>query len=298
MRDTALVLLGHGSTVNAGSAEPVYRHAAALRERGIFQQVLEGFWKQEPSLAGVLRGVWAKRAVVVPLFTTEGYFTQTVLPRELGFSQLADGTGYATRMVRDNADVYYTRPVGTHPRMAEALERRARQIVLDRPFPVAPKPGDTSLVLVGHGTARDPNSRRTLESHAALIRSRSEYGEVLATFMEEPPLIADVYELALRRNVVVVPFFVSDGLHAYEDIPVLLGEPEAQVRDRVARGLEVWRNPTERRGKRVWLASSLGSEPWISEVILQRAREAVAAVELSGLNIPAKSASLEHRPEV
>lgn len=274
--DTALVLLGHGSTVNSASADPVYRHATALRERGIFGQVLEGFWKQEPSLAGVLRGVWTKRAVVVPLFTTEGYFTQTVLPRELGFPMLADGGGYASRMINKSREVFYAQPVGTHPRMAEVLERRAAQIVSERPFPFAPKPADTSLVLVGHGTSRDRNSRRTLESHAAVIRARSGFSEVLAMFMEEPPLIAEVYLVAQRRNVVVVPFFVSDGLHAYEDIPVLLGETEALVRDRMARGLEVWRNPTERHGKRVWLASSLGSEMWISEVILQRAHEALA----------------------
>lgn len=272
--DTALVLLGHGSTVNAASAEPVYRHAATLRERGIFGQVLEGFWKQEPSLAGVLRGVWTKRAVVVPLFTTEGYFTQTVLPRELGFPPL-DGGGYASRMIKEEVEVFYAQPVGTHPGMAEVLERRASQVVSERPFPFAPKPADTSLVLVGHGTSRDRNSRRTLESHAAVIRARSGFSEVLAMFMEEPPLIAEVYRVAQRRNVVVVPFFVSDGLHAYEDIPVLLGEVESVVRDRMARGLEVWRNPTERCGKRVWLAGSLGSEVWISEVVLQRAREAL-----------------------
>jgi sirohydrochlorin ferrochelatase len=36
---------------------------------------------------------------------------------------------------------------------------------------------------------------------------------------------------------VLVPFFVSDGLHVAEDIPVLLGEAPDRVRERLAAGL-------------------------------------------------------------
>ena len=41
--------------------------------------------------------------------------------------------------------------------------------------------------------------------------------------MEEPPLVSDWLKLTETRNVVVVPFFISDGLHSYEDIPAMLG---------------------------------------------------------------------------
>ena len=41
--------------------------------------------------------------------------------------------------------------------------------------------------------------------------------------MEEAPLISDWARLTTTPNVVVVPFFISDGLHSYQDIPVLLG---------------------------------------------------------------------------
>jgi sirohydrochlorin cobaltochelatase len=73
---------------------------------------------------------------------------------------------------------------------------------------------------------------------------------------------------------VVVPFFISDGLHAVEDIPVLLGEPTELVKERLAASQPAWRNPTEKNGKRVWYSSAIGSEPLLAEVILQRAREA------------------------
>ena len=37
-----------------------------------------------------------------------------------------------------------------------------------------------------------------------------------------------------------------------------------------------WRNPTEREGKRLWYAASVGSEPLMAEVILERVRESAA----------------------
>ena len=82
-------------------------------------------------------------------------------------------------------------------------------------------------------------------------------------------------------ELVVVPFFLSDGLHVAEDIPVMLGEPERVVRQRLARGLPTWRNPTERGGKLVWYTASVGTAPVLAEVILERVAEA-AGVKSQG----------------
>uniref|UniRef100_UPI0024300D63 CbiX/SirB N-terminal domain-containing protein n=1 Tax=Deinococcus wulumuqiensis TaxID=980427 RepID=UPI0024300D63 len=89
MTDTAgrtLVLLGHGSHLNADSAQAVRRHAQAVRERGLFGEVIEAYWKEEPSLRQVLRLARFRDVTVVPLFVSEGYFTNQVLPRELGLT--------------------------------------------------------------------------------------------------------------------------------------------------------------------------------------------------------------------
>jgi len=37
--DAALVVLGHGTTLNDQSAAPVFQHAAELRRRKIFREV-------------------------------------------------------------------------------------------------------------------------------------------------------------------------------------------------------------------------------------------------------------------
>jgi len=110
----------------------------------------------------------------------------------------------------------------------------------------------------------------------ALIRALNQYAEVHSVFMEEDPRVGACYTLAKAKNIVMVPFFISDGLHSYEDIPVMLGEPKRVVRDRLESGQPTWRNPTEKHGKRVWYSASIGSEPRLADVILERVREAAA----------------------
>ncbi len=273
LSDAALVLIGHGSTVNADSATPTFQHADALRGRGLFAQVREAFWKQEPYVWQVLRGVFSPRVFIVPLFISEGYFTEEVLPRELGLRRPGD-TSFARTQRRGSQTLHYCGPVGTHPSMTEVLLARARDIVQTYPFPHAPKPGDTALFIAGHGTGNNENSRQAIEQQVGLIRDRRLYAEVHAVYMEEEPRIANCTRLARVKNIVMVPFFISDGLHSYEDIPMMLGVPEPVVRQRIKQGQPTWRNPTEREGKRIWYTAAIGSEPHLPDVILERVREA------------------------
>ena len=275
--DAALVLVGHGSTLNANSAAPTYQHADELRRRGIFSQVVECFWKLEPGIAGVLRGVFARRVFIVPLFISDGYFTEEVIPRELGFCSKGETT-FERAQRRGDQTLHYCGPVGTHESMTEVLLARARDVVAKHPFPRGPAPVEITLFIAGHGTGNNENSRKAIERQVELIRGLKRYAEVHPAFMEEDPRIGDCYRLAQTRNIVMVPFFISDGLHSFEDIPVMLGESEASVRERLRQGLPTWRNPTERHGKRVWYSASIGNEPLVADVVLERARQAAAAV--------------------
>jgi hypothetical protein len=58
----------------------------------------------------------APQVYVVPNFISSGYFTEQIIPRELGL------TGPVTRI--GDQDVFYCQPVGLHPAMTEALLRR------------------------------------------------------------------------------------------------------------------------------------------------------------------------------
>jgi sirohydrochlorin cobaltochelatase len=276
-QDAALVVLGHGTALNDGSARPVFQHAAELRRRGFFAEVRAAFWKQEPQIKTVLAEIQAARVFIVPLFVSEGYFASEVIPRELGFAI------NNAKLKMQNAEWVYCAPVGTHAAMTGVILARAKAVVAQFPFPRAPKPCETTLVIAGHGTERSTKSRESVLRQVELIRAQNIFADVHAVFMDEEPRIAACYELAATKHLVVVPFFISDGLHVVEDIPVLLGSPERIVKERLAQGQPTWRNPTEQRGKRVWYSSAVGAEPLVADVILERVREAQGLKVEAGL---------------
>ena len=87
--------------------------------------------------------------------------------------------------------------------------------------------------------------------------------------MEEQPFIAEWDKLAPTENVVVVPFFIADGAHSYQDIPVMLGiEPEVGP---AASQREIFRhNPHHLRGKTLFYSSAIGTDRHLADVILDQ----------------------------
>jgi sirohydrochlorin cobaltochelatase len=267
---SALLIVAHGSTVNPDSSAPTLARAAEIRRRKIFADVECAFWKEEPSLRdalflfdpGAIREVY-----VVPNFISEGYFTQTVVPRELELN------GRTTK--RSNGQIWkYCEPVGNHPMMTDLLLRRAREIAPDIPE------SDTTLLIVAHGTDLNENSALAAKREAEKIRALGKYAAVLNVYMEEPPLVSDWRKLTKTRHVVVVPFFISDGLHSYEDIPVLLGIAVAAGVDRgrpesappaTARGEIFRRNPYRIGDRNLFYAPSIGTDPGFADIILEQA---------------------------
>ena len=210
---SALLIVAHGSTVNPDSSAPTLAHAAEIRRRKIFADVECAFWKEEPSLRDakfLFDSKSIREVCVVPNFISEGYFTQTVIPRELELN--GDTTKRASGQIWK-----YCQPVGNHPAMTELLLKRAREVAL------GVDPAETSLLIVAHGTDLNENSAVAAKREAEKIRALGKFAGVLNVYMEEPPLVSDWRKLTNTRNVVVVPFFISDGLHSYEDIPRLVG---------------------------------------------------------------------------
>lgn len=274
LHDADLVLVAHGSTLNPGSARPTYQHADALRERGVFASVTEAFLQQEPSLAGALRRTFAPRVFIVPLFISEGWFTETVIPSLLGFARTPEGVLQRRRTDRGRF-LHYCHPVGSHPSMTRVLRARAQE-ALDHGAVHPPPLSQTTLLIAGHGTGYSKGSRTSIERQVARLRESATFAEVHGIFLEESPAIADAWSIAPQPDIVLVPFFISDGLHTQEDIPEMLGESREAVRRRLDAGLPTWPNPTFRQGKRLWCARAVGTEPGIADVILERVAEAAA----------------------
>ena len=259
---SALLIVGHGSTVNPTSSTPTVTHTADIRRRRVFADVACCFWKEEPSLRDALvffRDPAIREVYVVPNFVSEGYFTQTVIPRELEMD------GRTTR--RPNGQQWhYCPPVGSNSSITELLLRRARD--------VAPNvdPDQTSLLIVAHGTDLNENSAVAAKREADKIRAFGEYALVLNVYMEEPPLVSDWKKLTTTKDVVVVPFFISDGLHSYQDIPALLGIVPKQSGAGGGRGGEIFRrNPYEIDGRRLFYAPAIGTDARFAQLIVEQA---------------------------
>ncbi|HEY5913307.1 MAG TPA: CbiX/SirB N-terminal domain-containing protein [Verrucomicrobiae bacterium] len=271
--DSALVVVGHGAQSDAAAAAPIYQHAAELRRRRIFGAVLEAFWKQEPQLRSAEAAAGFRRVFVVPFFLSAGYFSERVIPEALGF-KTGLGPGWSRVQERGAQTLFYCKPVGSDPDLVNIALHRAQEVVEKSPFPRAPIPAKTSLFIAGHGTERDENSRDTIERVVALFILKGLYAQVQAIYLEEAPRISACYELAQTENIVVVPFFAGEGPHVKEDIPLALGQSAPILQRRLESRQTPWRNPTEKKGKLVWYAEPVGTDPRIADIMLDLVRDA------------------------
>lgn len=244
----ALVIVGHGSHLNEDSSLPVYEHAARIRERfgGEYDEVVECFWKEEPAMRHVLDTVEAEDVCVVPAFISEGYFTQQVIPRELG---LAGPVTY-----KDGKTIRYAGPLGTFEGMADVILERADDLLRDKEV----KPGRRALVLLGHGTDLNKSSGGVIYMNAERIKERGLYDLVEVGFLDQDPQIAEVVESVEAENVVLIPVFIAEGWHTRETIPEDLG---------------LTGEVTRLANKTIFYGAPVGTHPSMAALIAARARE-------------------------
>ncbi len=244
----ALVIVGHGSHLNGDSSLPVYEHAQRIRGTGEFDEVVECFWKEEPSMRHVLDTVESEEVYVVPAFISEGYFTQQVIPRELGL------TGPLTR--EGGKTVHYAGPLGTFEGMPDVILERTNDLMRGRKVS-----GRTALILLGHGTDLNKNSGGVIYLNAGRIRERNIYDLVEVGFLDQEPEIGAVVDGVEAENAILIPVFIAEGWHTRETIPEDLGlTGEVTVRD----------------GKTIYYGAPVGTHPSMANLIAARARGSVA----------------------
>jgi sirohydrochlorin cobaltochelatase len=248
-----LVIVGHGSHLNEDSSLPVYEHAARIREAGEYDEVVECFWKEEPSMRHVLDTVEAEDVCVVPAFISEGYFTQQVIPRELGL------TGPVTQ--NDGKTVRYAGPLGTFEGMADVILERAGDLLKGKEIP----PGRRALVLLGHGTDLNKNSGGVIYLNAERTRERDLYDLVEVGFLDQVPEIGEVVENVEAENVVLIPVFIAEGWHTHETIP---------------EDLSLTGEVTVREDKTIYYGAPVGTHPSMAGLIAARARETERGTEI------------------
>src|SRR5919106_1373236 len=241
---TALVIVGHGSHLNEDSSLPVFEHAGRIRETAEFDEVVECFWKEEPSMRHVLDTLESEDVYVVPAFISEGYFTQQVIPRELGLEGSLTRNGEKT--------VRYAGPLGAFERMPDVILERTEDLMRGRKVS-----GRTALVLLGHGTDLNKNSGGVIYLNAGRIRERGIYDLVEVGFLDQDPEIGVVVDRVEAENVILIPLFIAQGWHTRETIPEDLGlVGEVTLRD----------------DKTIFYGAPVGTHPSMANLIIARAR--------------------------
>jgi len=202
--ESTLLILGHGSSKHPDSSASVRRHTEILAQTGCFADVRCAFLKESPFIDDCLDGLEHREIMIVPDFLAEGYFTRKVIPAKLAL-QAAWG------------NCHITPPVGSHPMMGELLQEAAQALLGEW------GKDETSLLVVGHGSGKNPCSKQTLLHHLGELRARESWGQVADLWLEEAPVVADWQQVAKHKQVIVVPYLLNDGQHGGWDIPADLG---------------------------------------------------------------------------
>lgn len=122
-----------------------------------------------------------------------------------------------------------------------------------------------ALLIVGHGS-RSPEAADTFLELVSFVRDRNEYDFVEGAHMElAEPRIEDAAAALVEQGVasiVIVPYFLYEGMHIKRDIPAMIEE---------LRRLHP--------GVRFTMAAPIGFEPVLAEIVLRRASAAQREME-------------------
>jgi sirohydrochlorin ferrochelatase len=208
----AAVLASHGDRGGGGANRALTSCASYVRSLTGFRAVAAGVLKGEPSLEDALHAADAAdpcEIVVSPLFMADGYFTGQVLPRRVAALRLA-------------SRVRILPPLGLDPRVADLAHTRALKAAETANF----LPSRSRLLLVGHGSKFDTASADATHAAADRIARTETFASVAVAFLEEPPFLETVLAEP-QTPTIVCGYFFGEGMHAGEDIPILVGQAKS-----------------------------------------------------------------------
>lgn len=205
-RPFALLLAAHGErhadAANAGVARLARNLAGVAAEVGF------GFIKGSPAVDEAIQALSLRDILVYPLFLSDGYFTRIALP------QLVD------KVKRGGArTISILPPLGLEPALGGVIEKEAAAAAHAH----RAKPGDTTVVLLAHGSANDPASRKAAEQLADRVRQRRRFRATRIALLEEPPSLGDAIA-DTRGPIIVVGLFAGEGVHGASDVQRLIAE--------------------------------------------------------------------------
>ena len=257
--DSELLIAGHGSSKSEESTILIKSHTKAIKDQNIFKNVRCGFLKLEPLLTEQLNAIKSNVVHIVPCFSGTGSLTKSVLPKKLGL------TGIVT--VKKNQKIYYSEPVGSHPKITKRMCELARNTILESKL----AKNDTTLIVIGHGSIHNPQSEFDTRSIADQLDSLKLSSKVIPLFLDQAPNLANWSTLCETANAIVLGYFFSGGNHETRDIPELMGFSPVNTKDRFTKNQPI--GPIHAAGKHLWLCPLISADQIIQEVIIERVLE-------------------------
>ena len=225
--DAALVVCSYGSGDTA-----LHDRLRALGETSGFAEAAAATLFGTPQIEDVVAAVRGSPIVVVPLFMARGLTYEVLKDRLASLS-------CSNRIV-------LCPELGSHPDLAPSVAshawREARRLGW--------RPGETGLVLVGHGSRRSPASRRSTARLASKIGELALFADTAAAFLEEEPTVPEAVSSCPAERVLAVGCFAEAGKHATCDVP---------------RGLL-------ESGRAAAYSGPIGACDWIDALVLDQAR--------------------------
>ena len=245
MSHRTLLLAAHGSS-RPGVNNPILRLAENLRGRDTFSEVQCGFLQQQPLLKDVLSKLQTKELIVVPMFSGNGYITDELIPQALG-------------QVSRETRIRLCDPIGIHTEIPGIMAKRASLIIKEH----ALEPAQVSILIVAHGHTKNTKNSDQTNALAADVEKLMKGITTSAAFIEEAPLVSNWPQMTSAEHLLVLPYLIGGGLHAQEDIPIMLGLSAGDYDKTPVTG------PLFAHGRTIWYCRAFGFEEALTDIILE-----------------------------
>ena len=250
--DATVMLLAHGSEAAASGADQARTHAADLQATGKFRRVIAAFLRDEPTPADGLDTFPEGDVYVVPFMAGEGYSLERLIPDALAQA------GSRIRMCR---------AVGAHPAVPNWAFDHLADYAVRNALPMT----ETSVLIVAHGTNRNPDNFDRAREAVKAVEERGVAAHVDAVFLDQEPRVGAWRDHVRPGHVLVLPYLMALGRHGRHDIPDALGIRGRGLAERLAAGDIA--GPFETDDHTLHYGPLLGACPLIPEIVIQHVRD-------------------------
>ena len=250
--DVGIVIAGHGSR-DPDAVREFDALVALVRARAPQQVVTHGYLEfSSPTISEAVSANLAagsKQVAVVPGVLLAARHAKNDMPAEV------------LAMAREHPaiDFHFGAPLNLHPQLLQLAQERI--VAAEATSPHTIRRSDTCLVLVGRGTT-DPDANGEVAKLARMLEEGMGFGSAVVCYSgTAKPLVADGLRAAAQlgfARLLVLPFFLFDGVLVKR---IYAAADDLQEREA---GLEIVK------------AAYFGPHQHVADVIIERAREAVA----------------------